>query len=119
MANLRFAIVVDRFPVIAFVVVRRRLLVEASVARAATCRDLAAIRTLLANTVKFLPVWLGQQPFFANLAPRSQFRVLFYASFVSQDAVDAAPLAVTRSSAWSCSVLRIDRCTIAYKSVSV
>ena len=90
MANLRFAVAVDRFPVIAFVVVCRSLLVEASVARAATCRDLSGICTLLANAVKFLPIWFSQQPFFANLPPRAELRVFLYASFVAQNAVYAA-----------------------------
>lgn len=90
MANLRFAVTVDRFPIVALVVVSRRLLVEASVARAATRGHLSAVRTMLAYTVELLPIWFGQQPFFANLTPRSQLRVFFYASFVPQDTVDNA-----------------------------
>lgn len=90
MANLRFAVTVDRFPIVALVVVSRRLLVEASVARAATRGHLSTVRTMLAYTVELLPIWFGQQPFFANLTPRSQLRVFFYASFVPQDTVDNA-----------------------------
>ena len=79
-------------------IVCRSLFVEASIPSAATRRQLPAIRTLLANTVELLSVWLGQQPFFAHFAPSPQSRVLFNAGFVAQDAVNAASV-LTQTSA--------------------